>query len=124
MYEKNWDKAISYINEASALFTDMRLLHGKAQTTMLAGVISFYKEDYLQAYDQYLESTKFYERALENVEACHGYYNLAEVCLKLNRKKEAKIWLKKGFETFTEKNNPQLSNLYRELQQQLQNSVN
>jgi class 3 adenylate cyclase/tetratricopeptide (TPR) repeat protein/archaellum biogenesis ATPase FlaH len=114
----HWDTATSFITEATTLFKNLGMLHGHAQATMLKGVLAFYKNNYIEAYESYKQAAEFFEKAGENVEACHGYYNLAEVCWKRNKQEEAELWFNKGMKSFNAANNPRLARMYEELKKE------
>lgn len=117
-----WETAEAYLNDALKLFSSIGVLYGKAKTLMWFGIMEFYRERYEKAYEYYKTATESFVSAHEMVEACHGYYNLAEVCVSLNRFDEAAGWYDKGIHSFHQQNNPRLAELYQKLDLIISNS--
>ncbi|HEY4491486.1 MAG TPA: tetratricopeptide repeat protein, partial [Acidobacteriota bacterium] len=117
--QQEWEVAETYLQDAISLFSSLGLAHGKAKALLLKGVAAFYRQQYIRAMDLYGGAIEIFEKGGEMVEACHGYYNLSEVCMMLGKKTEAEDWYKKGIHSFRAKDNPQLAKLYEELRSML-----
>ena len=110
-----WDQAKEYLEEAMRRFVDHGIPHGKAKVTMRLGILSFYRDEYEKSYEYYLEANAIFENAREKREACFGYYNLSEVCLKLEKAEEAMEWYRKGIDALPACNSPRLAAMFNEL---------
>lgn len=115
----NRQRSFEVLQEALKLYSSMGILQGKANALLLLGIASFYTSDYRKAYDHYLEATRLLEQTGSTLETPHAYYNLSEVCLKLNKRSEAYQWLEKGLRSFEESRNPQLARMYSELEKEI-----
>lgn len=111
----NREKAGKYLEESVKMFSATGVLNGHAQALLYMGILSFYESRFEDAYRHYLESVQIFERTNEMVHACWGYYNLAEVSVKLGRMNEARDWHEKGIRSFKAKDDPRLTQMYREL---------
>lgn len=117
-----WEIAEGYFKDALQLFSTIGVFSGKAKTLMWFGILEFYRGHYERAYEFYKTATETFEEVQEMVEACHGYYNLAEACVRLDRFEEAAAWYDRGLKSFRRRDNPQLAELYRELGLMIQQS--
>jgi class 3 adenylate cyclase/tetratricopeptide (TPR) repeat protein len=115
----HWPEASGQLSEASKIFSALGVLNGYAKSQMNLGILAFYRTEFQKAYDYYYEGTKALEKAGEMTEVCHGCFNLSEACVKLNRKREAYQWHKKGIESFHQEDSPKLYQMFQDLEEQI-----
>jgi class 3 adenylate cyclase/tetratricopeptide (TPR) repeat protein len=113
------DKALPYLSDAKTNFKMIGTLNALARSIMQMGIAAYFQADYQGAYEHYMEALHAFEKTGERLESCHGYYNLAEVCLKLETPEEAARWWDKGIACFRKEDNPELHGLYQELKEQI-----
>ncbi|MCI0416837.1 DUF2791 family P-loop domain-containing protein [bacterium] len=118
----NYEEAEKYLQEAIRLFSVLGVTHGVAKSKMWLGIVHFYQEEFRKAYDYYREATSMFVEAGEMQEAAMGFYNLAEVCLKLANIPESRKWYRKGMKSLQKNENAELSEMFQELKNQLRYS--
>src|SRR5205814_1825720 len=119
---RNLNAADCYLEECIAIFSNLGMVKEYADGLMHRGIVSFYRENFLEAYSYYVDAVSLFERINEGVQISCEYYNLVEVLLKLNRSTEAVEWYKKGIASLNKANDPNLARMYEELRLQMYSS--
>jgi len=108
-------KAERYIKEALLIFSKIGNKTGIGNAHNLLGIISYQKNNFIKSYEHYYRSVSEFKTSGELNELIFGYYNLAEVCLDLDRIEEAQQWLQKFHDLALKTKNQQYLNYYNEL---------
>ncbi len=115
---ENCDK---YLNAAKEKFEKIGGMEGLGEFYLEKGICAFYLKKYLESYNYYLKSLEIFESIGEKMEKLWIFYNLFEVCIYLNNKKEALKWYKKGLSSFKKEDNPKLYEMFISLKEKINN---
>jgi len=112
-------KALAFLAEAQKHFKVIGTHNALARSSMQMGIAAYMQQNYEEAHLHYMEALRVFEKTGERIESCLGYYNLAEVCLNLGRREEARRWHAKGLKSFKPEDNPELHKMYLEIEEQI-----
>lgn len=91
----NYSESKKYLDEAIVQFNKIASIAGLSNALNYRGIISFYEKSYQESYDYYHHALELLRGTEQNDGQADLYYNLIEVCLKLNNIDEVVSYYKK-----------------------------